>query len=84
MVSENIKITNEYGIHARTAAILSAECNAYISKVRIRVDEKTLNPKNVMELMLGRISCGKEITVICDGMDEEQALKGIIEVIYKL
>ncbi len=81
MVSEKITITNEYGIHARTAAVLAAECKKYISEIKILVDERSVNPKNVMELMNGKITCGKEITVVCDGVDEESALKHIIDVV---
>ena len=81
MVSEKVKVTNEYGIHARTAAVLAAECKKYISEIRVLVDDRSVNPKNVMELMNGKITFGKEITVVCDGVDEKDALKQIIDLI---
>ena len=84
MVSQKIIITNEYGIHARTAAVLTSECKIYTSEIKILVDEKTINPKNVIELMFGKITCGKEITVVCDGVDERLALENILKVISDL
>lgn len=81
MVSEKIIITNEYGIHARTAAVLAAECKKFFSEIRILVDDRSVNPKNVMELMNGKITFGKEIMIVCDGVDEKEALKRTIDLI---
>lgn len=81
MISEKLRISNEYGIHARIAAVLAAECKKYISEIEILVDDKAVNPKNVMELMNGRLTFGKEIIVVCDGVDEEDALKSVLKVI---
>lgn len=81
MISEKVRIANEYGIHARIAAVLAAECKKYISEIEILVDDKAVNPKNVMELMNGRLTFGKEIIVVCDGVDEEDALKSVLKVI---
>ena len=81
MISEKVRIANEYGIHARIAAVLAAECKKYISEIEILVDDKAVNPKNVMELMNGRLTFGKEITVVCDGVDEEDALESVLKVI---
>lgn len=83
MISEKVRIANEYGIHARIAAVLAAECKKYISEIEILVDDKSVNPKNVMELMNGRITFGKEIIVVCDGDDEENALESILKVIRR-
>lgn len=81
MVSEKMIITNEYGIHARTAAVLTAECKKYFSEIRVLVDDRSVDPKNVMELMNGKITFGKEIMIVCDGADEKDALKQIIDLI---
>jgi phosphocarrier protein len=81
MISEKVRIANEYGIHARIAAVLAAECKKYISEIEILVDDKAVNPKNVMELMNGRLTFGKEIIVVCDGVDEADALESVLKVI---
>jgi phosphocarrier protein len=81
MISEKVRIANEYGIHARIAAVLAAECKKYISEIEILVDDKAVNPKNVMELMNGRLTFGKEIIVVCDGVDEADALENVLKVI---
>ncbi len=43
--------------------------------------EKHIVAKSVLNVMAAGIKCGTEITVACDGPDEEEALKTITEAI---
>lgn len=43
--------------------------------------EKRLQAKSVLNLMSAAIKCGTEITVECDGEDEAEALKTVVEAI---
>ena len=69
MVSKKVKVVNPSGLHLRPAGVI-IECG-----------EKRIVAKSVLNVMAAGIKCGTEITVACDGPDEEEALKTITEAI---
>lgn len=81
MVSQNITLTNKSGLHARPASELAKVASKCKSDIIIKVGEKNINPKSVLNLMAAAIRCGTEITVECTGETEEEDLKTIIDAI---
>lgn len=81
MVSQNITLTNKSGLHARPASELAKVASKCKSDVMIKVGERNINPKSVLNLMAAGIRCGTEITVECTGETEEEDLKMVIEAI---
>ena len=78
MVSQKIKITNPTGLHLRPAGNLCREAMKYKSRITFDYDGNTANAKSVLSVLGACIKSGNEITLICDGEDEEQALSGLI------
>lgn len=81
MVSQNITVTNKSGLHARPASELSKIATRCESDVIIRIGEKSINPKSILNIMSAAIRCGTEIIVECTGATEEADLKALIEAI---
>ena len=81
MVSKNVIICNPTGIHARPAATLAKTCAPFKSKITLICGEKKLAAKSVLNLMSAAIKCGTEVTIECDGPDEEQALATVVAAI---
>ena len=81
MVSKNIIIKNEQGMHMRPASLLAKMAATYESNVTVKYNSKDFNAKSVMLLMTSLIKCGAEIELVCDGPDEEEALAAIAEFI---
>ncbi len=81
MISQKVKVINASGIHARPAGILVKEAAKFKSKITIVTSEKSVPAKSIMFLMAAGIHCGTEIEVQCEGEDEEEALKAIIQLI---
>ena len=77
MVSKNITISNEQGMHMRPASLLSQMAAKYGSSVKIMFNGKEVDCKSLMFLMAAGIKCGSEIELVCDGPDEEAALAEI-------
>lgn len=67
------KITDEQGIHARPAGMLTKEAKKYQSKITVSVGEKEAEATKLIGIMSMGIKCGTEITVTVDGEDEEVA-----------
>jgi len=72
-----ILITNKLGLHARPAALLVQEASKYRADIEIENDGVKVNGKSIMGVMMLAAACGSEITIIADGDDAEDAIKGI-------
>lgn len=78
-----VTIKNEFGLHARPASLLANMSNEYNSDITIVIDEKEVNAKSVMNLLL--LAAGKDtiMKISADGDDEDialEALKNLIEI----
>ena len=81
MVSQKVTVSNPTGIHARPAATLAKTAAPFKSSIILVAGEKRLQAKSVLNLMSAAIKSGTEITVECDGEDEAEALKTVVEAI---
>lgn len=81
MISANITIKNEQGLHMRPAGLFAKEMTKFHSRVTLVYGDKKINAKSVMNLIAGGIKCGSDITIECDGSDEKEALKKAVEMI---
>lgn len=79
MVSKKIIIKNAEGLHARPATEIAKSAIQYTSSIQIDVNGNKYNAKSVLNIMSAGIKNSTEITVICDGVDEEKALEGLVE-----
>ncbi len=78
MVSQKVVIKNPTGLHLRPAGILCKEAMQYKSHITFRYRENIANAKSVLSVLGACIKSGDEIEMICEGEDEEEALKAMI------
>ena len=81
MVSKLTKVTNEMGFHMRPANVFVTAMTKYTSNINIIVGDKKVNGKSIMNIMAACIKYGTEITVECDGPDEQAMLDEAIALI---
>lgn len=84
MVSKNITVQNEEGIHLRPASMLVEQANKFRSRIRLQSGEHERNCKSLMSLLAFPVCPGTEVTIQCEGEDEEEALEAILTCIRKL
>ena len=77
MISKTLTVVNPSGLHLRPAGVLSQTAMRFKSDVIIECGEKRIIAKSVLNVMAAGIKCGTEINLICDGVDEEEALKAM-------
>ncbi|MCR5603548.1 MAG: HPr family phosphocarrier protein [Lachnospiraceae bacterium] len=77
MVSRNLTIKNEEGMHMRPASQLSQMASAFECDIKINFNGGTYDCKSIMFLMSACMKCGSDIELVCDGKDEEKALEEI-------
>ena len=81
MVSQQVVIKNPTGLHLRPAGILCKEAMQYKSSITFTYRGNTANAKSVLSVLGACIKCGDEIELICNGVDEEQALKALVDAV---
>ena len=81
IISKNLTVVNPSGLHLRPAGVLSQTAMKFKSDITIVSGEKKIVAKSVLNVMAAGIKCGTEITLICDGEDEEEAMKTVSQAI---
>ncbi len=83
MVSQKVVIKNPTGLHLRPAGVLCSEAMKFSSKITFRYGNDIANAKSVLSVLGACIKSGSEIELICEGEDEEKALRALVEVVEK-
>ncbi|MBQ9121738.1 MAG: HPr family phosphocarrier protein [Clostridia bacterium] len=81
MVSCEITIKNNVGLHARPATFFIQKANSYKSSIWVERDERRVNAKSLLGVLSMGIVKGMTVTLLADGEDEAEALKGLSELI---
>ncbi len=68
------EIRNQYGIHARPAALFVKTAARYDVDVLVEKDGNSVSGKSIMGLMTLEASRGSKLTVSATGLDAEQVL----------
>ena len=77
MLVLSIKIINKLGLHARASAKLTQVANQFESDIWIEKNDKTVNAKIIMGIMMLAASQGTDIKISTEGVDEKEALDSI-------
>ena len=77
MVSKELKVLNEAGIHARPAAAVVEVCGKFKSNITFVKDGIHANAKSIMNIMLLAAEFGATILVEAEGADEVEALAAV-------
>ncbi len=76
-MEKTVTVLNEEGLHARPAAILVKEANAYTSEVSVLVNGSEVNAKSIMGLMALGLTKNTELTLKAAGADEVEAVEAL-------
>ena len=77
MVSADLVILNQMGLHMRPAKYLCSAALEYSCRINICRPGGRYNAKSVLSVLAAQVKYGNEITLECDGEDEETALKNL-------
>ncbi|QOX61861.1 HPr family phosphocarrier protein [Anoxybacterium hadale] len=81
MISKDILIMNETGIHARPAAVFVSMATKFKSKIDVIKDKKKANAKSILHIMSLGIDKGSTITISADGEDEAEAVDRLVKLV---
>lgn len=77
MVSKELKIENQVGLHARPATFFIQKTNEFKSTIWIEKDDRRVNAKSLLGVLSLGIVGGTTVTVTADGPDEEEAVAAL-------
>ena len=84
MITQEITLKNEEGLHARPATEIAKNASKYSCDIKLEVRGTEYNAKSVLNIMSAGIKNNTQIKIICDGVDEEQALAEIVQLFENL
>jgi len=77
MLTENVEIVNVLGLHARASAKLTQLASQFESEVWLTRDQKRVNAKSIMGVMMLAASKGTVLELEVSGPDESNAMNAI-------
>ena len=81
MISRDVTIKNNVGLHARPATFFIQKANSYKSSIWVEKEDRRVNAKSLLGVLSLGIVKGMTITLIADGNDEADALEGLATLI---
>lgn len=81
MLQQEIEIINKLGLHARASAKLTQASSNFQSEIWLTRNNKRVNAKSIMGVMMLAASKGTTIGIEIDGPDEQVAMKSLVDLI---
>jgi len=77
VIEHQTTIINKLGLHARAAAKLVKAAANFQSHIQLEVNQRTVNAKSIMGVMMLAASKGTQVKLIIEGPDESHALEAL-------
>lgn len=74
MITREVTVLNEVGLHARPATFFIQKANEFKSFITIAKDERKVNAKSLLGVLSLGIVKGTKIVLTADGVDETEAI----------
>ncbi len=75
MISKEVVIDNQVGLHARPATFFIQKANEFKSSIWVEKEERRVNAKSLLGVLSLGIVKGTTVKIIADGVDEEAAIE---------
>jgi phosphocarrier protein len=77
MIKSTLTISNKLGLHARASAKLSKLAGSFKCDVFLTRNERRVNAKSIMGVMMLAAGQGSEVEIETDGIDEQAAMDAL-------
>ena len=81
MCVQDITVENQVGLHARPATFFIQKANEFKCSIWVEKDERRANAKSLLGVLSLGIVGGTTSRLIADGVDEQQAIEGLVKLI---
>ena len=81
MIAKDVTVQNNVGLHARPATFFVQKANSYKSSIWIEKGDRRVNAKSLLGVLSLGIAKGTTITILSDGVDEQEVVDGLVSLI---
>jgi len=81
VTSQAVTVVNQLGMHARAAAKFVHLATRYEAQVTVARDERAMDGKSIMGVLLLAAARGSTITISADGDDERDAVDALVSLV---
>lgn len=81
MVTKEVVINNQVGLHARPATFFIQKANEFKSSIWIEKEDRRVNAKSLLGVLSLGIVKGTAVNLIADGNDENEAINTLSDLI---
>ena len=81
MVTREITVNNQVGLHASPATFFIQKANEFRSGIWIERNDRRVNAKSLLGVLSLGVTKGSTIRIIADGSDEQLAIETLCELI---
>jgi phosphocarrier protein len=83
MTARTVTVVNVLGMHARAAARFVRLASSFVAQVRVNRDNRVIDGKSIMGLLLLAAARGAAITISVDGPDEAAAIDALCALVER-
>ena len=83
MITCEVKVTNRAGLHTRPASMIVRTASRFKSDLFIQKDGYEINGKSIIGVMTLAAEQGSKLTLIFEGVDEEEACKAVQQLFHE-
>lgn len=81
MLKQDIEIINKLGLHARASTRLTQTASQFKCEIWIERNNRRVNAKSIMGVMMLAASKGSIISIETSGVDEQEAMNALLNLI---
>lgn len=79
--TQSVSIVNKLGLHARASARLTQTASRFSAKITVCKDQKEVNAKSIMGVMMLAAPMGASITFSAEGEDAQEAIDALVALV---
>ena len=79
--SKDVKVINELGLHARSAALIAGLAQKAGSKIWLIKDSEKVDASSIIDMLTLCCTCGSKITLVLDDRKDMAIFNEIVELI---
>ena len=81
MTWQVVTVVNQLGMHARAAAKFVHLATRYEARIKVAREQREIDGKSIMGILLLAAACGSAITITADGRDEREAVEALVALV---
>jgi phosphocarrier protein len=81
LIQREVRVVNRLGLHARAAARFVHTANRFRAKITVARDERVMDGKSILGILLLAASQGSRLVLTADGEDEAAAVEALAALI---